>query len=267
MRILVSHAGQQLGPFSIDELRRELAAGRVLTSDLAWWEGQPAWVQLSQVPGLIAPAAPFPASGVPAPVMFPGAPKVDDGSGLAAGSLVLGLMSLLFSCFTGIPAIVCGHMALSRQKRAGVSNSKSLAIIGLCLGYGLTILTIAGIAIFAALAAPALRSVGQHAKLTQSVIHAQQLISACEMYALTHDDEFPPSLDSLVPEHLPDASFLEDPLAPQFGNSGFYYIRPAKDDRSSPVVIAGHGTVNGKRAVARKGGMVTSEAWNPPADF
>jgi hypothetical protein len=267
MRILVSHAGQQLGPFSLDELRREFAAGRVMMSDLAWWEGQPAWVPVSQVPGLSQPAPP-PYAASSAPAAYPGPVRVDDGSGLAIGSLVLGLVSIIGgACFTGLGAIICGHMALSRQKRAGATNSKGLAIVGLVLGYGITVLSILGVAFFAIFAIPAMRGVGDQVKLVNSVSHARTLAFACKVYAIDHDDEYPPSLEALVPEHLPEVSDLEDPLAPQFGRDGFYYLRPAKTDPESTVIIAGHGTAGGKRAVARKNGEASAEKWNPPADL
>jgi general secretion pathway protein G len=58
-------------------------------------------------------------------------------SRLAVSSLVLGVLS--FTCFvffTLIPAVVCGHMALSRIRRSnGALTGNGLAIAGLVLGY------------------------------------------------------------------------------------------------------------------------------------
>ena len=76
----LSRNGQQFGPYSLDELRRYLAEGRVALSDLAWSAGMPAWVPVSQLPGMSAPVslrpvAPHPAAYRPAephPQVYPG---------------------------------------------------------------------------------------------------------------------------------------------------------------------------------------------------
>jgi len=41
-----------MGPFSLEEVNRQLAAGSLGLSDLAWYEGIPNWVALSEVPGV-----------------------------------------------------------------------------------------------------------------------------------------------------------------------------------------------------------------------
>lgn len=64
----VGKSGQQIGPFSLEELKSKLASGEVSPSDLVWKEGMPDWKPASTIPGLaepVAPAAPEPA--VPAP--------------------------------------------------------------------------------------------------------------------------------------------------------------------------------------------------------
>ncbi len=48
MRILVNHDGQQLGPYSLEEVRAALQAGSLNAGDLAWVEGTPSWVPLSR---------------------------------------------------------------------------------------------------------------------------------------------------------------------------------------------------------------------------
>ena len=54
-----------MGPFSLEEVNRQLAAGSLSLSDLAWYEGIPNWVALSQVPGVGAPGS-VPGAGIPA---------------------------------------------------------------------------------------------------------------------------------------------------------------------------------------------------------
>jgi hypothetical protein len=58
-------------------------------------------------------------------------------SPLAVWSLVLGILSLLcFSIFTGIPAIICGHMGRSKIRDSqGALKGEGLALAGLILAY------------------------------------------------------------------------------------------------------------------------------------
>src|SRR3954463_13875386 len=58
MQIYVGKNGQQLGPFSLDEVNRKLADGTFAGTDLAWYEGAAGWAPLSGGPGVqIRPAA------------------------------------------------------------------------------------------------------------------------------------------------------------------------------------------------------------------
>jgi uncharacterized RDD family membrane protein YckC len=56
MQIHINRDGQNYGPYSLDEARQYLASGNLTATDLAWFEGAPGWMPLSQVPGM-APAA------------------------------------------------------------------------------------------------------------------------------------------------------------------------------------------------------------------
>jgi hypothetical protein len=78
MEIYVGKNGQQLGPFSLEEVNRKLADGTFAASDLAWYEGAAAWAPLSTVAGVVSPspAAPSPAAApVPKPAPAPVAPS------------------------------------------------------------------------------------------------------------------------------------------------------------------------------------------------
>ena len=55
MQIYVGKNGQQLGPFSIEEINRKLADGTFAGSDLAWYEGAVGWAPLSGVAGVVIP--------------------------------------------------------------------------------------------------------------------------------------------------------------------------------------------------------------------
>src|SRR3954470_5977484 len=72
MQIYVGKNGQQLGPFSLEEVNRKLAEGTFAGTDLAWYEGAAGWAPLSGVAGVViqptSQAAPAPA---PAPILTP----------------------------------------------------------------------------------------------------------------------------------------------------------------------------------------------------
>jgi hypothetical protein len=109
----LARAGQQYGPFSLDEIKQRAEQGQAEPSDLIWTEGMAGWEPLSKiVPARRAPAPP----PVPPPVAPPAAsyPLAAPATNLAAGypvaaaapdtnlippSLHWGLV-LLFSCLT-----------------------------------------------------------------------------------------------------------------------------------------------------------------------
>jgi hypothetical protein len=138
MQIHIARDGKAIGPFSLEEINRQLAAGTLSASDQAWYEGAAGWAPLSTVPGVTGGSAaviPSPGPGVPAivtPTSVPGSPTEP----LAIWSLVLSLLGL-FCCglLSGVPGIICGHLALSKiEKRPGVQG-RGLAIAGLVIGY------------------------------------------------------------------------------------------------------------------------------------
>ncbi|HYJ03703.1 MAG TPA: GYF domain-containing protein [Chthoniobacterales bacterium] len=77
MQIFVGKNGQQLGPFSLEEINRKLADGTFAGTDLGWYEGAAGWAALSSIAGVIVPAAPapvFPPAPAPAPAPVSAAP-------------------------------------------------------------------------------------------------------------------------------------------------------------------------------------------------
>ena len=71
MQIYVGKNGQQLGPFSLDEVNRKVADGTFSGSDLAWYEGAAGWAPLSGVPGVNIHPAPVAPAVTPAPAAVP----------------------------------------------------------------------------------------------------------------------------------------------------------------------------------------------------
>ena len=137
-----SQAGQT-GPVEDHEIRALIAAGSIVPETLVWRDGMKDWMPLSSVPELgvhsVAPYGPqYPAQ--PAYYMPPVAPN----SGVAIASMVCGIVSFClcyFAVILSIPAVICGHLALSQIKNSPMPMAgRGMAIAGLVLGYiGITI--------------------------------------------------------------------------------------------------------------------------------
>ena len=166
--------GQQYGPIDEAALRNRIATGEVSGSDLIWTEAMAEWTPLSKVSqfggpapqaGSSEPAEKYltddPASPYAPPAANPVVPIVGGGvqlapptSGLAIASMVCGILSLFF-CFCGgmllgIPAVICGHMALKQtgSESPGMPprmGGRGMAIAGLIMGYIGILLIIFGI--------------------------------------------------------------------------------------------------------------------------
>src|SRR5437773_1368237 len=99
------------------------------------------------------------------PPPLPATPAAPRKSGLGIASLVLGILSLpiCLYIFTGLPAIITGHMARSRaKKQPQLYGGAGMALAGLILGYLSILTTIAGVIILVKVAAPAIAEMQQH---------------------------------------------------------------------------------------------------------
>lgn len=113
---------------------------------------------------------------------------------LAIWSLVLGILSVVLSVICigsiiGIPAIICGHMAFSRIKRAnGQLAGKGLAIAGFTTGY----VSIAMILLLLPIAIPNFVKARQTAQMNACINNLRQIDAAENQWALengkTKDD-------------------------------------------------------------------------------
>ena len=145
-----SSAGQH-GPVDENELRAMIASGGVGPQTLVWREGMSDWMPLQNVPdfGIQQPAPYLPQYGGP-PGYYPGAPVPN--SGLAIASMVCGIAGYLTCYFVGIlgiPAVICGHMALNRINSSPVPVAgRGMAIAGLILGYLGILITVGTILFF-----------------------------------------------------------------------------------------------------------------------
>lgn len=117
--------GQRTGPIEERELVARFWDGTVSDTDLLWTAGMPAW----------APAAEaFPES------------RRKETPGLATASFIIGLTGAMGLGFgiAGIPAVICGHMALARIRNdsSGRYTGRGLALSGLWLGYSQILLAL-----------------------------------------------------------------------------------------------------------------------------
>jgi hypothetical protein len=164
MQISLQDKGQPIGPFSLEQVRQGLASGVYKPSDLAWYEGAPGWVPLSSIPGTDLSVFPYSLGLVSQPKT----------SVLAIWSLVLGILSIMCLGLPGIPAVICGHIALSKIKKSGgTETGGGLAIAGLITGYFGTF--IVGIAFLAGLTAPMVIRQRKKADQTQAISNARQM--------------------------------------------------------------------------------------------
>jgi hypothetical protein len=186
---LIGDDGKEYGPVSLEDLKQWVAQGRVNSQTRVRPEGGTEWQAASQVleinalllgPPVAAAAAPAPPS--PAP---PGKLK----SGLAITSFVFGLI-LCLGPLTGLPAIICGHIAHARTRRSPREfGGAGFAIAGFVLGYINTFFIT--LCILPAMLLPALSSAKSRAESINCVNNLKQIGLAFRVWELDNHDQFP----------------------------------------------------------------------------
>ena len=111
---------------------------------------------------------------------FP-SPSPKKNSGLAVASLVCGILSLIcLGLLSGIPAVICGHLARGKIKRDLSMGGEGLALAGLIMGYFSIFATV----ILMALALPAINGALERGRMTQTLSNARQIHLVLEQMAL-----------------------------------------------------------------------------------
>lgn len=136
-------------------------------------------------------------------------PQKPERSGNAVASLVLGILGFLgLGIITGIPAVICGHVARSQIKKSkNTVRGSGLALAGLIMGY----FWIAGGS--AALLIPSINQARERARETVSINQAQTIAEACIAFAEQNNDTLPETISSLVDEDYISATTLRSPFA------------------------------------------------------
>jgi len=159
MQIYVHRNNQQLGPFTEEEIKAQLASGVTSLQDHVWWQGQPKWLPLGQT-SLMASAAP----AIPGYVHNIPVPTGERTSGLAIASLVSNIVCGIGS----LVAIVLGHLSLAEIKKNPALQGRGIALAGLIIGYSITFLCVISVVAISVLIA-----LGNQVKGTFKTIDAQ----------------------------------------------------------------------------------------------
>ena len=123
--------GKEYGPIRIEQMRQWIAEGRVHPQTRVQETGAGEWKTAAEFPefGFTSPAGTAGGGASSPPPLAAGQPAAQQ-KGLAITSLVLGVLSLVcLGPLTGLPAIICGHIAHNRARRApGQYGGSGLAI-------------------------------------------------------------------------------------------------------------------------------------------
>lgn len=242
----VARDGQPLGTFTQEEIRDHLEEGRLQVTDLVWTRGMEDWEALAQVfeveveiddypelppglppviPGSTEPVLPeswkaSPAITAPEPP-FTGEPEI---SGWSIASLVLGIVSLAGLCFTGVPAIICGHTALNDIRRSkGRLVGGSFARAGLVFGYLMCAVTVMGGAAY--LGWRTLGQVEAKAQESDAIRDARIIVMALRVYAADNGGKYPTDLQVLLDQGLLTSDKPLNTLMPGWvGRPGWKYL-------------------------------------------
>lgn len=149
MQVYTASQGRQQGPFTIEQINASLSAGQLTQhGTLAWYEGCPNWIPLSQVPGVIGNLnmggetlpPPIPAQAYPA---FPLYQQQQEGSSIiptknppALTSYYLGIFGLIpfFGIFLAIPAVIFGIIGYKKYRKNPLIKGAAHAWIAIILG-------------------------------------------------------------------------------------------------------------------------------------
>lgn len=168
------------------------------------------------------------------PPMSPAPPAKS--SGLAIASLVLGILAIVLCLgpLTGIPAIICGHMALSRIRNSnGLLSGKGMATTGLVVGY-CSFAMIIVVGMLAAIAVPNFIKARAQAQQNACIMHLREIAGAKEIWALENkkkESDVPTDADLFGP----GKGIGTKPMCPA---GGFYTINSVGEKPTCS--IAGH---------------------------
>lgn len=172
----------------------------------------------------------------------PIAPAIQQKNGLATAGLVCGILSPFLCAATAIPAIVLGHISLSKIKSSGGTLPGSKASVwALILGYG-TFLLIPIIAVLAGLTAPLVMKNLEEGQLIACQSNVRLIGSALVSYNIEHGTDTAPwpsdirQLDSMgITTNISD--LLKIRGSGQRKPGSWLYFSAADSENSSAVLL------------------------------
>ena len=229
---IVGADGKQYGPVSLEQMRQWVAEGRINAQTQVQAAGAAEWkpaAELPEINSLLAARAamPAPAAGLLAP-SEPVAPQ----KGLAVTSLVLGILAFPTCFLTGIPAIICGHIAQSRARREPAQyGGVGMATAGLVLGY--LSVVIVPIAILSAMLLPALSQAKGRAQEISCRNNMKQIGLAFRTWAIDNEDQLPFNVSTNKGGTLELCAVGSD----GFDRSAAFHFRVMSNELSTPKIL------------------------------
>jgi hypothetical protein len=191
---IVGADGKVYGPIDLEQLQQWAAQGRLNPQTRIQPEGSAEWKPAAEVPEVQAAlaAAGFGPALAPPPQPAGPAAGVALETGLAITSFVLGIVSVVLFCIgplLGIPAIICGHIAHGRARRAPAQHGGAgFAIAGFVLGYVSLALCLL---VLPAMLLPALSRAKGRAQSISCANNLKMIGIAFKTWALDNHDQFP----------------------------------------------------------------------------
>jgi hypothetical protein len=186
--------GKEYGPISLEQFSQWAAEGRVSPQTRVQPAGATDWTAAAGIPELqaiFARLGPAPTVVLTPPISPPASGETQ--KGLAVTSLVLGILSLVcLGPLTGIPAIICGHIARKRSRESPAQfGGPGMATAGLALGYASLALFVAVAAILSGMLLPALSQAKGKAAEIGCANNMKMIGLSFRTWAIDHNDKFP----------------------------------------------------------------------------
>jgi len=193
--------GKEYGPATVEQVQSWIRQGRVNAQtkiqgpNSADWQPAADFIEFRSLllppdppPGVVSPPA-LPPSFSTSPAPAPAPRKPQPPKGLAITSFVLGILGLTcFMFLTGVPAIICGHIAAGRARRSPEQHGGyGFAVAGYVLGYVSLFYTL----LVAALVIPTMRQARGGHSMGGCSSQMRQIGLAMRVWGVDHDDQFP----------------------------------------------------------------------------
>lgn len=163
-------------------------------------------------------------------------------SGAAIASVILGALSVIACCFTGLPGLICGFVGLSNiSKSQGRLKGKGLALLGIVLSLVLPMVEVAGFWFLARSNPELMQGIQTGTTMLKASTQGTELGTALLKYAGEHEGTLPNDLNELVTAGHLEAEKLASPVD---GSPGFWtLLQPGKKladlDGMEPIAKAG----------------------------